>query len=90
MRWRADAGAIGLELGISGAAVAPRKEPPGAPVAFNSDVVATAKRPLKSGELLDGEGGFTVWGRQVPADVSLRDLSAAGARLRREAYPRHR
>jgi predicted homoserine dehydrogenase-like protein len=63
---------IGLELGISVASVALRKEPTGAPVAFNSDVVATAKRSLKTGELLDGEGGFTVWGRQVPADVSLR------------------
>ena len=64
---------IGLELGISVASVALRREPTGAPVAFNSDVVATAKRPLETGELLDGEGGFTVWGRQVPADVSLRE-----------------
>ena len=23
--------------------------------------------------MLDGEGGFTVWGRQVPADVSLAE-----------------
>jgi predicted homoserine dehydrogenase-like protein len=64
---------IGLELGISVASVALRSEPTGAPVSFNSDVVATAKRPLKAGELLDGEGGFTVWGRQAPADVSLRE-----------------
>jgi predicted homoserine dehydrogenase-like protein len=34
-------------------------------------VVATAKRDLKAGEMLDGEGGFCVWGKQVPADVSL-------------------
>jgi predicted homoserine dehydrogenase-like protein len=64
---------IGLELGISVASVALRGEPTGAPVCFNSDVVATAKRPLKKGEVLDGEGGFTVWGRQVPADVSLAE-----------------
>ncbi len=38
---------------------------------FNSDVVATAKRALKKGEMLDGEGGFCVWGKQTPADVSL-------------------
>jgi predicted homoserine dehydrogenase-like protein len=34
-------------------------------------VVATAKRALKKGEVLDGEGGFCVWGKQTPADVSL-------------------
>jgi predicted homoserine dehydrogenase-like protein len=63
---------IGLELGISVASAALRKEPTGAPICFNSDVVATAKRALKKGEILDGEGGFTVWGRQTPADVSLK------------------
>ncbi len=62
---------IGLELGISVASAALRREPTGAPVAFNSDCVATAKRDLKSGEKLDGEGGFTVWGKQVPAAASL-------------------
>ena len=36
-------------------------------------MVATAKRDLKAGEMLDGEGGFCVWGKQTPADVSLRD-----------------
>jgi predicted homoserine dehydrogenase-like protein len=64
---------IGLELGISVASVALRKEPTGAPVCFNSDVVAAAKRALKQGEVLDGEGGFTVWGRQTPADVSVAE-----------------
>jgi predicted homoserine dehydrogenase-like protein len=64
---------IGLELGVSVASVALRGEPTGAPVCFNSDVIATAKRPLKTGEILDGEGGFTVWGRQVPADISLAE-----------------
>lgn len=63
---------IGLELGISVASAALRKEPTGAPIAFNSDVVATAKRKLKAGEMLDGEGGFCVWGKQTPADASLR------------------
>src|SRR5499426_3083494 len=56
---------IGLELGISVASVALRREPTGAPVYFNSDVAATAKRPLKKAGILDGEGGFSVWGRQV-------------------------
>jgi len=62
---------IGLELGISVASVALRKEPTGAPICFHSDVVAVAKRALTRGEVLDGEGGFTVWGRQTPAEVSL-------------------
>ena len=62
---------IGLELGISVASAALRKEPTGAPVMFNSDVVATAKRALKAGEMLDGEGGFCVWGKQTPASTSL-------------------
>jgi len=70
---------IGLELGISIASVALRKEPTGAPTDFRSDVVATAKRDLKAGEMLDGEGGFCVWGRQTPADTSLeRDLLPLG------------
>jgi predicted homoserine dehydrogenase-like protein len=64
---------IGLELGISVASCALRNEPTGAPTGFRSDVVATAKRDLKAGELLDGEGGFCVWGKQTPAEVSLRD-----------------
>lgn len=64
---------IGLELGISVASAALRKEPTGAPVVFNSDVVATAKRKLKAGEMLDGEGGFCVWGKQTPADASLKE-----------------
>ncbi len=62
---------IGLELGISVASVALRGEPTGAPVGFHSDVVATAKRDLKAGEMLDGEGGFCVWGKQAPAQASL-------------------
>jgi len=62
---------IGLELGVSIASVALRGEPTGCPTGFRSDVVATAKRKLKAGEVLDGEGGFCVWGRQVPAERSL-------------------
>jgi predicted homoserine dehydrogenase-like protein len=62
---------IGLELGISVASVALRGEPTGTPIGFHSDVVATAKRDLKAGEMLDGEGGFCVWGKQAPAQTSL-------------------
>ena len=62
---------IGLELGVSVASAALRREPTGAPTGFRSVVVAVAKRPLKAGEILDGEGGFCVWGRQMPAGHSL-------------------
>ena len=64
---------IGLELGISVASAALRKEPTGVPTGFRSDVVATAKKDLKTGEMLDGEGGYCVWGKQTPADRSLDD-----------------
>jgi len=64
---------IGLVLGVSVASAALRKEPTGAPSAFRSDVVATAKRALKQDEVLDGEGGFCVFGRQVPAARSLAE-----------------
>ena len=63
---------IGLELGISVASAGLRGEPTGAPTGFRADVVATAKRDLAAGEMLDGEGGFTVWGRLMPAEDSLR------------------
>jgi predicted homoserine dehydrogenase-like protein len=62
---------IGLELGISVASVGLRGEPTGAPVGFNADVVATAKRDLVAGDMLDGEGGATVYGRVLPAAESL-------------------
>src|SRR6186997_2215996 len=64
---------IGLELGISVASAALRKEPTGVPTGFRSDVVATAKKDLKQGEMLDGEGGYCVWGKQTSADRSLDD-----------------
>jgi predicted homoserine dehydrogenase-like protein len=63
---------IGLELGISVASVGLRNEPTGAPIGFNADVVATAKRDLPAGEVLDGEGGYTVYGKVMPAEESMR------------------
>jgi predicted homoserine dehydrogenase-like protein len=62
---------IGLELGISVASVALRKEPTGAATGWRADCVATAKRALRAGETLDGEGGYTVWGKLMPAADSL-------------------
>ena len=62
---------IGLEVGMSVASVALRKEATGVAHCWNADVVATAKRDLKPGELLDGEGGYTVWGKLLPASKSV-------------------
>jgi predicted homoserine dehydrogenase-like protein len=49
------------------ACAAPRGEATG----FRGDAEATAKRDLAAGETLDGEGGFTVYGRLMPAAPSL-------------------
>ncbi len=62
---------IGLEVGISVASVGIRREPTGCATGFRADAVATAKRDLKPGETLDGEGGYTVVGRLTPASDSL-------------------
>ncbi|WP_374442905.1 NAD(P)H-dependent oxidoreductase [Stella sp.] len=62
---------IGLELGITVAMAGLRGEATGAAQGFLGDVVATAKRDLAAGETLDGEGGFTVYGRLMPAAASL-------------------
>ncbi|TMJ59639.1 MAG: flagellar biosynthesis protein FlgA [Alphaproteobacteria bacterium] len=64
---------IGLELGISVLSAALRGEPTGQSRAFSGDVVAVAKRMLRAGESLDGEGGYTVWGKLMPASRSLAE-----------------
>ncbi|RVT52612.1 NAD(P)H-dependent oxidoreductase [Rubrivivax albus] len=61
---------IGLEVGFSVASVALRGEHTGAASQWNADVVATAKRDLQPGEVLDGEGGYCVWGKLLPAATS--------------------
>ena len=61
---------IGLEVGVSVASVALRGEPTGVATGWNADVVATAKHNLKPGDMLDGEGGYTVWGKLFPASTS--------------------
>src|SRR5450631_2799860 len=66
---------IGLELNISVLSAALRGEPTGQPQNFRGDVASVAKRDLRAGEMLDGEGGYTVWGKLMPAAASL----AAGA-----------
>ncbi|MBV9249902.1 MAG: Gfo/Idh/MocA family oxidoreductase [Acetobacteraceae bacterium] len=62
---------IGLELNVSVLSAALRGEATGAPTGFRGDVVATAKRDLRAGEVLDGEGGSCVWGKLMPATRSV-------------------
>lgn len=62
---------IGLELGTSVASVATRLEPTGSTRDWRGDVIAVSKRALRAGEMLDGEGGFTVYGKVVPSERSL-------------------
>jgi predicted homoserine dehydrogenase-like protein len=61
---------IGLEVGYSVASVMLRREATGVALGWNADVVATAKRDLAVGEVLDGEGGWCVWGKLLPAAKS--------------------
>ncbi len=58
---------IGLELPLSVASAALRGEPTGVSREWRGDVAATAKRDLRPGEILDGEGGAMVWGKCIPA-----------------------
>jgi predicted homoserine dehydrogenase-like protein len=62
---------IGLEVGISVASVGLRGEPTGCATGWRADAVAVAKKNLVPGEMLDGEGGYTVVGRLMPAADSL-------------------
>src|SRR5438045_9548123 len=63
---------IGLELNIAILSAALRREPTGQPHGFRGDVAAVAKRDLRAGEMLDGEGGYTAWGKLMPAAASLK------------------
>lgn len=80
---------IGMELSISVLSAALRGEATGSTREWRGDAVAVAKRALKAGEVLDGEGGFTVWGRAMPARVSAARAAlpiglAHGVRLVRD------
>lgn len=80
---------IGLELSISVLNAVLRHEPTGMTHEWRGDVAAVAKRPLKAGERLDGEGGYTVYGKLMPAERSLREGAlpiglAHGVRLLRD------
>jgi predicted homoserine dehydrogenase-like protein len=78
---------IGLELSISVLSAALRGEATGCPREMRGTVVAVAKRDLRAGEVLDGEGGYTVWGRAQPVGRAAGALPiglAEGVALRRD------
>ncbi|MDF1726444.1 MAG: Gfo/Idh/MocA family oxidoreductase [Sulfitobacter sp.] len=66
---------IGLETAVSVLSAALRREPTGHSRAYRGDAVATAKGDFAAGEMLDGEGGFKVWAKAIPA----KQAAAAGA-----------
>src|SRR6478672_5584012 len=66
---------IGLETSISILSAVLRNEPTGCSKEFRGDAVATAKKDMQPGEMLDGEGGYAVWANAIPATRSL-DLRA--------------
>ncbi len=76
---------IGMELNTSIFSAALLKLPTGQTKYFKGDVVSVSKRSLKKGEKLDGEGGFTVWGKLIPASTSL-NLQALPIGLANDMY----
>jgi len=80
---------IGLELSVSVLSVALRGEPTGQTRDWRGDAVAVAKRDLRAGEVLDGEGGWTVHARATSAQASRAQALlpiglAHGVRLTRD------
>ena len=61
---------IGLETNTSILSAVLRGEATGTSRYWQADAVATAKRDLTAGELLDGEGGYCVWAKAIPASLS--------------------
>ncbi len=85
---------IGMELNISILAAAILERPTGSTLGFAADVAATAKRDLAPGDVLDGEGGYTVYGKLLPAEMSLAKSClpiglAEGAVLKRPVSAGH-
>jgi predicted homoserine dehydrogenase-like protein len=77
---------IGLELSISVLSAALRNEPTGQSLEMRGTVASIAKRDLSAGDVLDGEGGYTVWGQALPLNVAQNALPiglAHGVRLKR-------
>ena len=62
---------IGLEIGVSVASAALRGEPTGAPYAgHRAEVVCATRTALRAGDVIDGEGGYAVYGTCVTAETA--------------------
>jgi len=64
---------VGLELSVSVLRAGLLGQATGSSIYFTGDVVARAKRNLYSGEMLDGDGGYTVYGVLRPAALSVQE-----------------
>ncbi|MEK9887097.1 MAG: Gfo/Idh/MocA family oxidoreductase [Candidatus Pelagibacter sp.] len=64
---------IGLELAQSIYSIALDKRATGYTKNYNAEVASIAKKDLKKGEKLDGEGGFCARGRLVTSQTSKKD-----------------
>jgi len=62
---------IGLETSVSVLSACLRGEATGSSTRYRADAVATAKGDFKPGDYLDGEGGFAVWAKAIPAAQSV-------------------
>jgi predicted homoserine dehydrogenase-like protein len=78
---------IGLETTVSILSAGLLGEPTGSPDALRADVVAIAKRDLSAGEVLDGEGGFSVYGALRPLDDAEGMLPVGLAEAMRLSRP---
>ena len=61
---------IGLELAQSIYSIALEKKPTGSTLFYNAEVTSYAKKDLKVGEKLDGEGGFCARGKLITSSSS--------------------
>ena len=61
---------IGLELAQSIYSIALEKKPTGSTFFYNAEVASYAKKDLKVGEKLDGEGGFCARGKLITSSSS--------------------
>jgi len=64
---------IGLELAQSIYSIALDKKATGQTKYYNADVISVAKKDLKMGDILDGEGGFAARGRLFSSQESINN-----------------
>jgi len=85
---------VGLEAPISLIRAVLYNEPTGAPLttAPSAEVLAAAKKTLKPGDVLDGGGGYAVYGLAERADIAREENLlplglAEGIRVAKEVPP---